>query len=130
MKIFAIKAVTTKGGKPNVLVSTIDGKNHWVPYGSWNAHGNSLSLEGYVGGEFEADYFQEGELLLSGDAVTASNVILRDFTASMNPAVLAGIAALEVKAQSEKMLGAAAAFRARRAQAAAVVAAPVSPAEA
>lgn len=114
MKIAAIKSVRTKLGKPNVLVTTIDGKQHWCPYGSWHAKGNSDALDAYVGGEFLFDYFQEGEELLSGDLATSSDVILRDFSASMSPLVVATIAAIGIQKQSEDMQIAAAMFRTRR----------------
>lgn len=112
-KIIAIKSVKTKAGKPNVLVSTAE-KDHWCPYGSWIAKGASEALDAYVGGDFQADYFQEGELLLSGDAVTASDVILRDFVVTMNPMVVAGIAAIGVQQKGAEMQQAAAIFRRRR----------------
>ncbi len=117
-KILAVKPITTKAGKPVVLVTTFDGseiKDHWCPFGSWKAKNlSTTAFDAYVGGEFQADYFQEGEILLSGDPVTQSDIILRDFTASMNTAVSASIAALEAKTKSESMSEAAAMFRARR----------------
>lgn len=112
-KILAIKAIKTKLGKPVILVTTAE-KDHWCAYGMWTAKGNSEALDAYVGGEFSGDYYQEGEVLLSGDPVTQSDIILRDFSASMNPEVTARVAALGIAAKAESMNDAALLFRRRR----------------
>lgn len=113
-KILSLKAVTTKAGKPTIIVITDDGKTNWVPYGSWVGHGYSETLDAYVGGEFHADYFQEGDTLLSGDAVTKSDIILRDFTAAMAPEVTAHIASIAARERADGFKAAAAMFRIKR----------------
>lgn len=117
-KILSVKPVQTKLGKQVILVTTFDGtnvKDHWCSFGQWKAKNLSLtSFDAYVGGQFEADYYQEGEVLLSGDPVTQSDTILRDFVASMNPAVSAAVVALESRAKADSMAEANAMFKARR----------------
>lgn len=127
MRILAIKAVKTKLGKPNVLISTAE-KDHWVAYGMWTSHGNSENLEAYVGGEFTGDYFKKGETLLNGNVAENDDVILRDFSASMNPAVLAGAIAMENREKAQSLTDAALLFRRKRieAQAAAAAAVPAT----
>lgn len=111
--ILAIKATKTKLGKPVIIVETAS-KTHWVAYGMWTAHGNSENLEAYVGGNFAGDYFKKGDELLNGDVAQDDDVILRDFSATMNPAVLAGAIAAENAAKARGFNDAAAIFRKRR----------------
>lgn len=137
-KILSIKPITTKVGKPLILVTTVADGDVYVPYGSW-VSGKKYSevLDSYVGGEFHADFYAEGEELLDGTKFEARNGtrILRDFTAAMNPVVAALLAHQSLKAQSDSMLEAAAMFRNRRnaaitAKAAATPAGVVSPTQA
>lgn len=122
-KILAIKSVVTKvtaagGGKPNVLVTASDRvAPHWVPFGMWTAAGNDTNFEAYLGGEFDADYFQKGEELISGDIANDDNIILRSFSASMNPVVLAHMSIINSTAKADALNGAALLFRARREEA-------------
>lgn len=115
-KILAIKSVLTKAGKPNVLVTTAE-RDHWVPFGMWNAAGNSANFESYIGGNIDADYFAEGEELISGDVAQADNMILRTFSASKNPRVLAEMDAIESAKKAEVLNEAALLFRRRRVEA-------------
>ena len=97
-KIIAIKHVTTKAGKPNVLVTTAE-RDHWVSLGQWTNKAGKANIQNFVGGDFDANYFQVGDILLNGSACTESDIILDDFTVSMNEEVLARAEA--VRAEKE-----------------------------
>jgi len=92
-KILAVKPITTKAGRPMVIVSTIE-RDHFVTRAQWDAHKYSPVFDAYVGGTFSADYFSKGDTLLSGDIVTDDGVILREFSAAQNPTVIAAIAGM------------------------------------
>lgn len=109
-KILAIKSVTTKAGRPVVLVSTVE-RDHWVPFGMWHAAGNDVNFEAYVGGSFDSSYFKKGDTLISGDVAQDDDIILERFSASMNPEVLAHMAAITSNKKGEGLLEAAAMFR-------------------
>lgn len=115
-KILAVKPITTKAGRPMVIVSTIE-KDHFVSRSQWSGHALSDVFDAYVGGEFDSDYYQKGDLLLDGVTVVEdSNVILRDFSASMNPVVTATIAATLIAQQSNQAKEQSALFARKRAE--------------
>ena len=114
MKILAIKSVTTKAGRPMILVSTAK-SDIWLTVAQWNAKGASATLDNYVGGDIEARYFEEGEELFDGTKCTASDKILDTFSASMNPAVLAHSVVIEANAKEQEALDVNALFARRRA---------------
>lgn len=115
-KILAVKPITTKAGRPMVLVQTVDRPlGHFVTRAQWDGHKLSPAFDAYVGGQFLSDYFQKGDLLLSGDVVEDDNIILRDFSASMNPIVVAQIAGMLINQETAQASEATALFAAKRA---------------
>jgi len=113
-RIIALKRVTTKAGKPNVLVST--GKaDTWVPWGQW-ANKCSKNIDSYIGGDFEPIFYAKGEELLNGDTCTQAGLIVKDFVASMNPTIAAKVEYETQKAINEDMDDKAAYMRRMRAK--------------
>lgn len=116
-RILEIKAVTTKQGAVRVLVSTAE-QDIWVPLGQWN-NKCKAPLDSYVGGEIHANFFKEGEIMTNGDACTASDKVLNDFSASVNPTVAAIAQATIAEKQMEALQNANALFIRKRNEAAA-----------
>lgn len=114
-KILAIKPVTSKDGRPFVLVTTAD-RDIWITRKQWKGHGNTEVFDAYVGGSISTDYYQKGDLLLDGVTVCdESDRILRDFSAAMNVTVTASIAAQVIANQSAEAEEMANMFAKRRA---------------
>lgn len=114
-KILAVKPITTKAGRPMVIVSTID-RDHFVSRSQWEGHKLNVVFDAYVGGNLETDYYAKGDLLLDGVTVVEDdNIILRDFSASMNPEVTAKIASETLNKEAEVAREASAMFARKRA---------------
>lgn len=113
-KILAVKPITTKASRPMVIVTTLE-RDHFVTRAQWDGHKLSPAFDAYVGGSFHSDYFQKGDLLLSGDVVEDDNIILRDFSASMNPTVVAAIAGMLINQENSEAKEAAIMFARKRA---------------
>ncbi len=108
MNILAIKHVTSKEGKPFILVTTA-AKDIWLTPRQWTSKGASAALDSYVGGSIETNYYKEGDLLLDGvSKCTKDDILLKDFFVSANPAVLANAYAIEssMKMQQSVDMGA------------------------
>ncbi len=108
MNILAIKHATSKAGKPFILVTTAS-KDIWLTPKQFTSKGASAALDSYVGGNIEADYYKEGELLLDGiTKCSKDDILLKDFYISANPAVLANAFAIEssMKMQQANDMGA------------------------
>ena len=101
MKILVCKPVTTKKGAEKVFIQTAQA-DIWVGSKQFKSKGCSSSHESYVGGDIEADYYKVGEEMFDKTLCTKDNTILRDFSISANPAVLANALVIEntVKAQA------------------------------
>lgn len=119
MKILAIKTITTKSGSPRILVQTAD-KDYYPSVKQWRSKGCSDVLDNYIGGDIEASYYKQGELLADGkSAVTKDDTLLKDFTASINPVVLAQSLAAESTMKMNMLIDKSALFnRIRAAEAA------------
>ena len=110
MKILAIKRVITKVGKPSILVQTATG-NHWPTPGQWKSTGASQTLDNYVGGDIDVEYFKEGELLFDGETTcTKDDTILKSVYATPNPKVLAEALAIESAKVAEDFMDRSALF--------------------
>lgn len=99
MKILSIKTVdtTAKNGakKPMILVQTAT-KDIWVTPGQWKSTGANYTLDNYVGGDIDTEYFTEGEMLFDDvTECTKNDTILKTVYVSQNPAVLAHALAIE-----------------------------------
>ncbi len=117
MKILAIKRIVTKLGKPSILVQTAT-KDIFVTPGQWAAQGASQSLDNYVGGDIDANYFEEGEMLFDGTTpCTKSGVILKTVFVSANPAVLAHALAIESANVGQSFMDKAALYTRQRVEA-------------
>ena len=115
-KILAAKHVTTKENRPMVIISTAE-RDHWVTFNQWTkGKGLSAILDPYIGGQFEADYFKAGDQLLSGDIVDTDDIILRDFTATMNAVVTANLVYVEQAALAAQRSDSATLFARKRAE--------------
>lgn len=126
-RIHEIKAVQTKAGAVRILVSTAE-QDVWIPLGQWNNKCKS-PLDSYVGGEIHPNFYQEGEEMTNGDKCTASDKVLNDFTASVNPEVAAIAQATIAQKQMEKLNDANALFIRKRNEAAAAAKAAALAAE-
>ncbi len=113
-KILAIKPVVTKAGKPMILIQTA-ASDLWLSPKQMQSKGCSVSLDSYVGGDIEADYYKMGDKLIDGTLCTTDNKLLKDFVISANPAVLANALAIESRMKFESMLDAGALFARNRA---------------
>lgn len=114
-KILAVKPIVSKEQRPFVLVTTVE-REVWIPRKQWDAHKLSPVLDAYVGGTMYTDYYQKGDLLLDGVTVCdESDRILRDFSASMNPTIIAQVAGQVVLTQAAEATEMAALFAKKRA---------------
>ena len=118
MKILAIKRIVTKateskGSKSLVLVSTAK-QDVYITAGQWKSAGCSASLDNYTGGNIDVRYFEKGEELFDGTECTESGKILDNFSASMNPEVLAHSVVIESNAKEQDALDVNALFARRR----------------
>jgi hypothetical protein len=102
MNILAIKHVNSKEGKPFILVTTAS-KDIWLTPKQWQSKGAMSSLDSYVGGDIETNYYKEGEVLLDGvSKCTKDDTLLKDFFVSASPAVLAQAFAAESSSKMQK----------------------------
>lgn len=113
MKILAIKHQSTKAGKPMIIISTAD-RDVWVTPKQFTSKGGSASLDSYVGGNIDVDYYAKGDALLNGQQCIDDNVILRDFVISANPAVLANALAIESAMRMQNAVDSSALFARNR----------------
>lgn len=114
-KILEVKTIKTKLGAVRVLVTTPE-KDVWVPFGQW-MNKCKAPLDSYVGGEFQADYYQESEEMLNHEICTKSDVVLKDFMASVNPEVTALAHEIASNRQLKEAMDMNALFNRRRAEA-------------
>jgi hypothetical protein len=80
---------TDRIGKLNLMITLIDGATHWVSLKQWLGDGHSTRYAEYVGGDYTPTYMEVGDTMFSGAICTKANTILDEFTASVNPDVLA-----------------------------------------
>ena len=116
MTIVAIKSVTSKAGRPMILISTPE-KDIWVTVKQWQAKGASAILDSYVGGTIEADFYNVGDTMLNGEKCTTANTILNDFSVSVSPIVSARALAAEQQMRMDNAVSASALFARKRAEA-------------
>lgn len=109
MKILAIKSITTKAGRPMILVQTAE-KDMFITVKQWQSKGCSSILDSYVGGDIEADYYQEGDKMINDTVCTKNDTVLRDFSVSVNPVVSARALAAESELRMSNALNASALF--------------------
>lgn len=120
--ILAIKNIITKSTKrPMVLIST-NVKDHWVTAAQWKSKGLSMNVMSFVKGAFDADYYQKDDQLFDGTIATDSDIILRDFSASQHPSVVAETEAIRLMKQEDEINMASALFARNRKPRIAVVA--------
>ncbi len=118
MNILAIKHVTSKVGRPLILVTTA-AKDFWLTPKQWNSKGASAALDSYVGGNIDVDYYKEGDTLINGtDKCTKDETLVKDFYVSANSAVLANAFALESSAKMQKSMDMGALFARKKAESA------------
>ena len=115
MKIVEIKHVTSKAGRPMVLVVGAE-KDIWLTAKQFTAKGGSSILDSYVGGNIEADFYNEGDVLQNNEKCTKDGVILRDFSISVNPIVSARALAAEQQMRMDDANSNAALFARKRAE--------------
>ena len=124
MRIIAIKHITSKAGKPLVLVNT-PSKDLFIPFGQWKQAG-SVNLQSYVGGDIEVNYYAKGEKLANGVECDTEGVLVKQVFPTQNAEVVGQVEAITVAKQAEEQEAKAAFMRRMRTNAKPVVSAPTA----
>ena len=92
-----------RNGRDMVAISGADGQTYFITLKQFVSAGLNPRMKlAYIGWMFEANFYQKGEKLISGQIVTDDNKILKDFSCTPSQAAMNAMFTAEMMIEESK----------------------------